>query len=381
MRKKYEKIASLKEQMRVMLDTAESTNRSLTDEEMKEFTDKKDELRILQMQVERSAIEPDGEPVQRGSSAFATVVYAITNRRSLDCYGSAVSENGIKVMDRAAPMDTTAAEPMIPVTIQEVLEPLEKGLILDKIGVKMQTGLVGELIFPTLQAIEASVAGETAPISDTEISIGKIKSSPKRVALSVPVSKLAIRQTNYSLQNIVLKQLSMGVARLLNKWMFATEAIAGTSGGVITNAKSKITGTAQPTFADMVELETTVMAEGIDVTDGTACYVLSPKAYGRLKSTPVESGSAEMICRDHQINGYPVFVTSYVDADTICFGVFSYVGLGQFGEMDLVVDPYTGAKSNIVNFVINTEFDIVIARPEAFAVFKSPTSKAKSATK
>ena len=70
------------------------------------------------------------------------------------------------------------------------------------------------------------------------------------------------------------------------------------------------------------------------------------------------------------VNGYPVLVTNYMDADSIGFGVFSNAAIGQFGDMDLVIDPYTGAKSNVVNFVLNTDYDIVVARPEAFAIAK-----------
>ncbi len=62
------------------------------------------------------------------------------------------------------------------------------------------------------------------------------------------------------------------------------------------------------------------------------------------------------------VNGYPVLVTNYIDADSIGFGVFSNAAIGQFGDMDLVIDPYTGAKSNVVNFVLNTDYDIVVAR-------------------
>ena len=81
-----------------------------------------------------------------------------------------------------------------------------------------------------------------------------------------------------------------------------------------------------------------------------------------MKSTPKAAGAAEMICQNGMVNGYPVLVTNYIDADSIGFGVFSNAAIGQFGDMDLVIDPYTGAKSNVVNFVLNTDYDIVVAR-------------------
>ncbi len=58
-------------------------------------------------------------------------------------YNGVVSEGGIKVVERAVTVtDTTDAASMVPVTIGEIIEPLEKGLIIDKLGIKMQSGLV-----------------------------------------------------------------------------------------------------------------------------------------------------------------------------------------------------------------------------------------------
>ena len=52
---------------------------------------------------------------------------------------------------------STDAAPMIPTTIGDIIEPLEKGLIVNKLGIKMQYGLIGELMFPTLAAVEATI--------------------------------------------------------------------------------------------------------------------------------------------------------------------------------------------------------------------------------
>lgn len=48
--------------------------------------------------------------------------------------------------------------------------------------------------------------------------------------------------------------------------------------------------------------------------------------------------------------------------------------LGNVGEMRLTVDPYTGAKKNLTYFVLNTKFDELPVRPEAFAIAKKKAS-------
>lgn len=373
MRKEFETIAQYKERMRAMLDKAEAEKRALDANEKEQFEKLKTEKELLEMKVERRALEDvNAGLVSDRRALFSQAVYDVVNHRSLEDYSGVVTENGIKIVERAADVitDTTGVASMVPVTVGEIIEPMEKGLIIDKLGIKMQSGLVGDLVFPTLAAIEASIQGENAEVGDTKLDIGKIKATPKRASISVPVSKRAINQTNYSLQHVVLKQVALGVARLLNKWMFSGTTLAGASNGVFVKATPDVEYDTALTFADVVALETAVMDEGVDVTDGTAAYVCTPKVYGKLKSTPKEKGSAEMICQNNMVNGYPVLVTNYMDADTLGFGVFSYVGIGQFGDMDLIIDPYTSAKKNIVNFILNTDYDIVVARPEAFAVAK-----------
>lgn len=372
MRKEFETIAQIKEQMRAILDKAEAEKRALKDDEKEMFEQLKTKKELLEMKVERRALEDiNAGLVSDRRVLFSQAVFDVVNHRSLEDYAGVVSENGIKVVERAATItDTAAAASMVPVTVGEIIEPLEKGLVLDKLGVKMQSGLVGELVFPTLAAVEATIQGENVAVTDTKLNIDKIKATPKRVSISIPVSKRAINQTNYSLQDFVLKQISLGVARTLNKWMFSGTALAGASNGVFVKATPDVKYTTALSFTNVVELESTVMDKGVDVTDGTAAYVCTPKVYGALKSTPKAAGSAEMICQNGLVNGYPVLVTNYMDADTIGFGVFSNVGIGQFGDIDLIIDPYTGAKSNTVNFVLNSDYDIVVARPEAFAIAK-----------
>lgn len=373
MKKVFNRIGELKEEMRTMLDNAELEKRALTSDENDKFLALKNEKELLQMKAEKRNLENEtgGRVAVSGRVLFAKVIDDVVNHRSLADYAGVVTEGGIKVIERAGIVtDATAAADMVPVSIGEVIEPLEKGLIINKLGIKMQSGLIGELTFPTLQAIEASISGENAAIGDTKLSIGKITSNPKRVSISVPVSRRAINQTNYSLQDIVLKQISLGVARLLNKWMFSDTTLAGASKGVFVKDAPNLEYETSLTFSDIVALETAVMGEGVDVTDGTAAYVCTPQVYGTLKSTPKEKGSAEMICTDGMINGYPVLVTSYMGAGSIGFGVFSYSAIGQFGDIDLIVDPYSAAKTNIVNFVLNSDYDIVVARPEAFAIAK-----------
>ena len=60
----------------------------------------------------------------------------------------------------------------------------------------MQTNVQGEPMYPTIAGVEASIEGENVEVGDSAIDFGKLKSTPKRLALSIPVSRRAFNQSN-----------------------------------------------------------------------------------------------------------------------------------------------------------------------------------------
>lgn len=267
-----------------------------------------------------------------------------------------------------ATTDKAGVEPMTPVNVGEILVPIEKYTVLDKVGVHIQYGLKGDWKYPVLAACEASIAGESAAISDTALSLSKVAPTPQRVALSIAVTNEAMFASNYDLKDIVLDQLQKAGSRLLNKWMFNSSAITtGASGPFVAPATTATTATVNAiTYAEVQSLYASVNATNI-VKDGSAAYVCNNATAAILRSTPKSSSvAAGFIMENDMIDGIPVFVTEYVDINALYFGYFSYCLIGQFGETSLIVDPYTIANANQVRFVLNTHFDIKSASASAF---------------
>lgn len=371
---KLEEIALIKEQMRNLLSGAKSEGRSLTDDEQTKFNDLLS--RKNQLTIDEALRSLEAEKANLGvnkRAMFAKAIYDVCNHRSLSEYGDFADAKGLNFAMRAeTPVvnDTTTAASMIPVTIGDVIKPLEKGLIIHKLGLKMQYGLIGELVFPTLGAFEATIEGENTKLNATKLDIGNLKAKPWRVGVSVPISNDSIDQTNDSLFDITVEQLSLAVSRLLNKVMFSSVKIGEASNGVFVKETANVEYDGALTFENVVALETDVMDAGVDVSDGTAAYICSPKVYGKLKTTRIEAGSPEMVLKDGMMNGYPVHMTNYMSADELGFGVFSNAGVGQWGKIRLTVDDISMADTNETKFTHNSKYDIVVARPEAFAIAK-----------
>lgn len=277
-----------------------------------------------------------------------------------------VSRKAIVLHEERDLINAAGAEGVTPVTLGDIIEPLEKGTIMDKVGCKIQYGLEGAWKYPVVSYIEAAIAGESAEISDSAITIGKVEPNPQRVALSIAVTNKALAMGGSTLREIVLHQLAMGVTRLVNKWMLAPANVSTGVGGLFVSPSTTktTTGVKTVTYAEIQALRGAVDAHGV-VPDSTAAYVMSAATAALLRAT-LRGNADRMIIEDDKIDGIPVFISEYVGDATIEYGYFSYAMVGFFGDSNIVVDPFTLATSNQVRFVLNTHVDIKAARPEAF---------------
>lgn len=370
------RIAEINTRLGEMADQLETNKRSLTTDEITERDALVQEKEILQLRMDRAM--NGEEPTEQETSnerAFAEAVTALVRRRTLPegSEGFIMGEE-INVPLNRSVQDTATVAPLIPLTIGDIVQPLEKGLILSKVGCKMQYGLTGDFVLPVVAGIEATIEEENAEVADTTIDIGKLKPSPKRVSLAIPVSNRAIDQSNNALLEIVRTQMTMGLTRLLNRWMFNLSKITSkASDGCFVKNAPTITCGSEFTFKNAIALKGRVMATGV-VFDGTAAYVCSASTYADLEATPRDAGSGRMVIEDGKINGFPVFMTEFIGDNVLGFGIFNYELVGQFGQMRIVVDPYTGSKKNLVYFVMNTDFDMLTVRPEAFGIAKLSSS-------
>lgn len=352
----------LKAKMTALLNGAKGENRALTDEENATLSQYRNELSELQVEMQIEA-------ATRMAEASRTINRAETEREIALRFAEKMvgAMNGTPIEVRSSnDRDSVAGDTGL--TIGDIIEPLEKGNILGLLGCKVQTGLVGAWKYPVVSAIEASIAGESAEISDSALTISAVQPTPRRVALSILVTRGALNATNDELRDIVLTQIVAGLDRLLNKWMFQKTAIAtGVNGLFVSPSTTATMASTTPTYAEVLALKAAVDATGVK-PDATAAYVMTNAMRAVLEATPKGSTTGGMICEDNKINGVPVFVTEYAPSGCIEFGYFSYALVGQFGNTEVIVDPFTKATSNSVRFILNTEFDIKPARPQAFGI-------------
>ena len=268
-----------------------------------------------------------------------------------------------------------------PLTTHDIVEPLYNKIILSAIGAPLLTGLKGNHQWPVVEAFSATINDEGAPLGDTQIPLSKLIAKPERIGIAVPITREALTETDDMLGTIAREYMPIAVASLMNKIMFSSTKVTNATnlyGPFITAnlpAAHKLTyahgGT--PTLADLLALKGVVLKKNIR-PDGM-CFVMSETMKAMLEATPKWQGSAEAIVDNNgRINGIPVFTTGDVDDKAVLFGCFKYAPQGLFGEMSFIVDPYSLARKNAVDFVLNVDYAITVLRQQAFATLTEAAS-------
>lgn len=263
---------------------------------------------------------------------------------------------------------------IIPVKVQDILDPLVEGLILNKVGLPMPTGLAGDYVWPTYETVDATIAGEGVALTDTKIKMSKLTASPQRIGIAIPVTRQSIIQTEGILEMIVKKLMPLAVSKLLNKIVFSTTKVTGATtliGPFVGKVTGATTFSAEPTFKEFNTLKAKVLATGID--GDNLCWVMTKAQKAIAEATPKDTGSGIMVCENDHIAGLPVFTTNYIGEGYVGLGDWRYQPMGLFGDISFVIDPYSQARKDAVDFVLNVNYGTTTLRTEAFALAKVTT--------
>lgn len=359
-------------EMRTLLDAAEKEERELTADEQSKFDELKRSAEVAEArQIANLRPLPIKDEEEKKEVRKIYDIFGENLRKVID---SGQKSAKIEVRENIN-IDSTDVKDTIPVLFKDIINALAPATIIDKVGSKMLFNVQGQPTWPTVGDVEAQWAGENETLLDKTIDFSAIRATPHRLGVKVKVSRTALNQSNLDLYNIVVSKIGRAFAAKLNQAMvsFTQVAINAPTGVFVTPALTAISLSANPTLKEVVSLETAVMNKNVGgAVQGFGAYIIGTAMNGKLKTTPIEAGSPKMILEDDKMNGYPVVVSNYMDADSIGFGFFEYSVVSQFGEMNLVFDPITGAGEDEVKFVANSNFDITLLRQDAFVVGQIP---------
>ncbi|WP_435624480.1 phage major capsid protein [Flagellimonas sp.] len=257
-----------------------------------------------------------------------------------------------------------------------MVDPLRPVLAFERLGATFWDGLVGGNI-PLLvdNDFAMTFVAEGANITPQKKEYAGPTLAPKRAGGAVDISNQLIIQSSVRVENRVANGLRNGFVQLLHA------ACINGAGGVAptgllslanVNASSVVAAKA-PTWADIVELQKLI--EQANATDQSIGYLLNPTLKAKLKTVAKDAGSGRFLAEGNMIDGYQMISTSQVPTlddggtpvEPLIFGDFSQMVIGQWGSINVTVNPYSADLADSVRLVLNTHADMQIANPAAFA--------------
>jgi len=249
----------------------------------------------------------------------------------------------------------------IPLTIKDLINPLEMGTIYGQLGLQVATGVRGNIQWPCLDTMaEVTVGGELDDAGEKTLDFSKITATPVKLGISIAVSNEAINDEAFDLVGTITTQMNKAVGRVLNQRVLALTAPSAKAGfvGPLVSKKQTTTYTkAGATYKDIKAIKGLVLKTGAQMSG--FCYIMDAAMYSTLEATPRDAGSGRFIIEGGKIDGDQVFITNLAAyAGKIVAGCFGYEALNQHGETHFIVDPYTQAKKNVTVFTLNGDWSL-----------------------
>ena len=390
MDKKKEKKINLREtigkyqancdRIREIADACEAEQRERNEEEDKEYKALIRENQLLQMKMQAAQAENLRESNPKPINTDAVLRENLLERGKkvtvlITREGEPGAEAPVVNPQTTGALDGTG---IIPIHEQEMLKPIRKGLIYDKVGLNIRSGLSGTLRWPKHGKAVASFADEAERLVDSSISWDKLETNGHRMGIAIPVTREELQESHGIVESVVKEEMPKAIIDLINSALFSTtdkytaadgkEKTRKVVGPFVAAAKNatQFAG-AVPTRKELLKMVAGIAAK-LDLT--APCWIMTEAMKAELRDVKVDAGSGRFLCENDMVLGYPVYTTSEIGEGNIGFGDWSYQAAGFFGDWNLVADPYTLARRNSVDFVLNARFGTVTLREDAFVLGK-----------
>lgn len=367
-----ERCGQISERLTALADVVRNEKRELNKDETDEQKALSRELNSLLLREQ--AIQGEMVAIRQldKEDALASQYPTIRLRELMDS-----NQKTTIVLQREVTPATTAAlanTGVIPIAQQEIMKPLRSGLIWDKVGINVHTGLVGSLRWPSHSKAVAQWADEAEVLVDKSIDYSKLEMSGTRLGIAIPVTREQLYNSEGIVEQVINEEMPQAISDAINKAVFALEVPGKAPKGpfvdlvAAADAAPIDMSTPSKAFKALAKIKANLLATGI--TPKALCWVMSFAQKADFETTPRDAGSGIMLCESDHILGLPVFCTQEMGEGYVGLGDFSYLAAGFFGNLQFIVDPYTLARKNSVDFVLNNNFGMVALRPEAFKLTK-----------
>lgn len=233
-----------------------------------------------------------------------------------------------------------------------LLEPLYADSVISNLGITIYNGLpAGDFKVSAMGKGSAAWADETGSAAESKNTFSHVTLQPKRISAQLSYSKQFLAQDTIGAEAAIRRDIYNALVAQIQSTMLSADA-AGTNkpAGIFNGVTAKNISS----YAELCDVEATVDDSNVK---GERKYLMSNKAKAILRCMPKSSLTTELVLDGNDIDGTPVIANSDVPTTQYAYGDFSNIVMGTWGNVDLIIDPYTLAAENSVRIVVNAFVD------------------------
>jgi HK97 family phage major capsid protein len=214
------------------------------------------------------------------------------------------------------------------------------------------------------------LANEAATITESQQTFVQLSLTPKSVGAYTEISRQLLLQSSPGAEGIVSNDLSRVVALAADLAVINGSGASGQPTGIINTAGiGSVTGTTLG-YPGILEFQTDVA--GSNVTPASGGYVTTPAVAAlmmqRVKFTNTASPLWEGNVWDGSMSGFNAMSSNQMPAANMLFGDWAEVVVGEWGVLEIEVNPYANFQAGIVGVRAIYSLDVAVQRPFAFAL-------------
>lgn len=269
----------------------------------------------------------------------------------------------------------------------QFVDALRARMVTRELGAQTLSGLQGDIQIPALNAKTTVywVAENAAPTEGAP-TFRQISMSPKSVSSYIDVSRKLMAQSDPSVEQVVRNDV-------LDQLAQAVDTVALNGGG-----SNEPTGILQTTGVGDVAIATNggaiTWAKTVDVfgtqdtanaLTGNLAWCTTPSVRAEMMTIERASNTAQFIVNDpNELMGYRMIASTNVPSTltkgttsgschALIFGNWSELFIGEWGSLDVLVDPYSNSTTGATRLSFFYDVDVMVRHAESFTAIQDIT--------
>jgi len=224
---------------------------------------------------------------------------------------------------------------------QSFIDLLRSKMLMLKAGVQVLSDLVGNPSIPRQDGASTGYwVSEGQPPTKSQLTLGQLTMSPKTCGARTEFTRQLLIQSAPSIDQLVKSDIAAVLARTIDAAVINGSGLNGEPTGFLnTTGVSAITKVGSDfAWADAVAFNTAFRNSN---APGTPSWLTNPTVIGTLESRPkIGTTYPVYLIENGKLNGFSIDHSTAFPANTLAFGDYSTIILGEWGILEIEANKY-----------------------------------------